>query len=112
MLPGYPGWAGLVAGNITSAASNTVAAGVVIGQNPPAGTVVNPGISAALNRVISLGAPLPDLAIAKSHAENFKPGQQNAAYTVTVSNVGTAPVGAGNTVTAFDTPTGVALWLR
>jgi len=39
------------------------------------------------------GPVVPVLSITKTHAANFQPGQQGAAYTVTVSNV----VGAGST---------------
>ncbi|MBI2425442.1 MAG: PASTA domain-containing protein [Candidatus Hydrogenedentes bacterium] len=45
--------AGLVTGSISQATSETVAAGNVISQNPPAGTLLNPG--SAVDLVISLG---------------------------------------------------------
>jgi len=46
--------------------------------------------------------PLPDLAIAKTHAGSFVPGQMGAQYTITVSNVG--PGVTSGVVTVTDTP--------
>jgi uncharacterized repeat protein (TIGR01451 family) len=42
---------------------------------------------------------VPDLTIAKSHAGSFTQGQTGAAYTITVSNVGTGPASGSVTVT-------------
>jgi uncharacterized repeat protein (TIGR01451 family) len=50
---------------------------------------------------ILTNAPV-QLAITKSHSGNFSPGQVGATYTVTVSNVGTAPT--SGTVTVTDAP--------
>jgi len=49
--------AGLTVGTVTRAYSATVAAGVVISQDPAAGSTVSGG--AAVNLVVSLGAPTP-----------------------------------------------------
>jgi hypothetical protein len=48
--------AGLVLGTVTTASSNTVAAGNVISESPVAGTQVNPGL--AVNLVVSSGPAL------------------------------------------------------
>jgi len=50
--------AGLVVGTLTSQCSDTVAAGLVISQDPPADTVVNPG--SAVSFIVSSGpCPIP-----------------------------------------------------
>ncbi|HEY3840396.1 MAG TPA: LamG-like jellyroll fold domain-containing protein, partial [Bryobacteraceae bacterium] len=46
-------------------------------------------------------SPNPDLTIAKTHVGNFTQGQTGAAYTITVTNSGTAPT--TGTVTVIDT---------
>jgi uncharacterized repeat protein (TIGR01451 family) len=52
--------------------------------------------------------PPPDLTIAKSHTGNFNQGQNNAPYSLTVTNLGSAPTNA--TVTVTDTlPAGLTL---
>ncbi len=52
--------ASLTVGNITTAYSDTIAAGLVISQNPIGGTVVDVG--SAVNMVVSLGQPVvPDV---------------------------------------------------
>ena len=52
---------------------------------------------------------MPVLTIAKTHTGNFTPGQQNAAYTITVSNFANATPTSG-TVTVTDTlPAGLTL---
>jgi uncharacterized repeat protein (TIGR01451 family) len=45
--------------------------------------------------------PPPDLTIAKTHAGNFSKGQVGAAFTITVSNIGSGPT--TGTVTVVDT---------
>lgn len=92
-----------VAANAASSVTNTV---VVSGggesntgndtANDP--TTVNP----------SGGGGSPDLTITKTHTGNFTQGQSNAAYTITVTNGGTAAT--SGTVTVTDTlPTGLTL---
>jgi uncharacterized repeat protein (TIGR01451 family) len=52
------------------------------------------------NDVTTIIGP-PDLTVAKSHTGNFTQGQTGAAYTITVSNIGTGPT--SGTVTLTDT---------
>jgi uncharacterized repeat protein (TIGR01451 family) len=66
----------------------------------------NPANNTANDPTTILSGGAPDLAVVKSHAGNFAQGQTGATYTITVSNVGTAPT--SGTVTITDTlPTGL-----
>jgi uncharacterized repeat protein (TIGR01451 family) len=58
-------------------------------------------IQADMNTPVVAPSPTPDLSLIKSHAGNFSQGQSGAAYTLTISNVGTA--GTSGTVTVTDT---------
>jgi beta-lactam-binding protein with PASTA domain len=51
--------AGLILGTVTTAYSETVAIGVIISQDPAAGTAVEPG--SAVDIVVSLGTQVPDV---------------------------------------------------
>jgi uncharacterized repeat protein (TIGR01451 family) len=53
---------------------------------------VNPNNNVATDRATVIVNP--DLTIAVSHVGNFTQGQQNAVYTVTATNIGTAPTNA------------------
>jgi uncharacterized repeat protein (TIGR01451 family) len=50
---------------------------------------------------------LPDLAITKSHRNNFFRGQTGAAYTITVSNVGTVATAGGSLLVTDEMPVGL-----
>jgi hypothetical protein len=43
--------------------------------------------------------PVPDLAISKSHAGSFLPGQVGAAYTLAATNAGGSPTSGAVTIT-------------
>jgi uncharacterized repeat protein (TIGR01451 family) len=60
---------------------------------------VSGGESATANGSDSTTILVPVLSITKTHTGNFTQGQQNAAYTVTVSNMGSAPTVGTVTVT-------------
>jgi len=66
----------------------------------------NPSAVATFAVANSAGAPV--LGITKSHVGNFNPGQQNAQYTVMVSNVGKGSIGDPVTVTE-NVPSGETL---
>lgn len=61
---------------------------------------------------VLLGGAVPDLSIAVSHGAGFTQGQQGAAYTITVTNVGDYPSSGlaqvAATLAAGLTPTGIA----
>ena len=50
--------------------------------------------------------PGPDLTISKTHVGNFTQSQNQATYTITVSNVGAGAAQSGNSVTVTDTMPG------
>ncbi len=78
--------------NVSSSASGTlVNSGLVKGG----GETYLPNDTAQVPVVVS-GAP--DLTIAKTHTGSFTRGQQTAAYTLTVSNIGNAPTSSPVTV--------------
>jgi beta-lactam-binding protein with PASTA domain len=84
--------ASLTVGNVTTAYSDTVAAGLVISQDPIGGTVVDVG--SAVNMVVSLGQPVvPDVV-----------GQTQAAATAAITSVDSLTVSAStqysNTIAA------------
>jgi uncharacterized repeat protein (TIGR01451 family) len=60
-----------------------------------------PGNNSSSDPTIVTAGPVPDLTISKSHTGNARPGQIGFAYTITVSNVGTAA--SSGTVTVTDT---------
>jgi uncharacterized repeat protein (TIGR01451 family) len=64
------------------------------------GGEVNVGNDTA-NDITAIGGA-PDLTVSTTHVGNFTQGQVGAIYTVTVTNVGTAPT--SGTVTVIDTP--------
>jgi beta-lactam-binding protein with PASTA domain len=86
--------AGLVVGTVTTASSNTVAAGSVISESPIAGTMVAPG--SKVNLVVSTG-PAP---VAVPNVV----GQTQAAATTAITGaglvVGTVTTASSNTVAA------------
>ncbi len=83
--------------NLTFSANNTT--------SPRAATIYVAGQTFAFTQ----NPPEPALSISKSHSGNFAQGQQNAAYTVTVSNATGTPPTSG-TVTVTETlPSGLTL---
>ncbi len=65
-------------------------------------------VNAAASDITTITAPAPALAVTKTHTGNFAPGQTNATYTLTVSNIGGAASNGMATVT--DTlPSGLSL---
>ena len=87
--------AGLVVGAVTQASSLSVPAGVVLSQDPAAGTLV--AVNGAVNLVVSSGVPivtLPNLA-----------GQTLAAATATLQNAGLV-VGTTTNATSTTVPSG------
>ena len=65
--------------------------------------------SNTIGRIVPGSAAIPLLGIAKSHSGNFAPGQQNAVYTVTVSNASNAPPTAGALTVTESLPSGLTL---
>lgn len=80
-------------GSISNTATVSVPGEVITSNNSATDTVTISGT--------------PDLTIAKSHLGAFTQGEQNAAYTLTVSNVGGTPSSGAVTVTDI-LPTGLA----
>ena len=69
----------------------------IVVLNVETATNCNPSATATFAVANSAGPPV--LGITKSHVGNFSPGQQNAQYTVLVSNTGTGPTVDPVTVT-------------
>ena len=68
--------------------------------------------SAAVNVIaftLTQAAPPPGLSISKSHSGNFTQGQQNATYTITVSNAANAGPTSGTVTVAETAPSGLTL---
>jgi len=90
--------AGLVVGTVTTASSNSVAAGDVISQSPTAGTIV--AACSAVNLVVSLGAaliPTPDVVgLSQAAAESAIVTAGLVVGTVTTANSNS--VAAGNVI--------------
>ncbi|HQR45271.1 MAG TPA: hypothetical protein PK598_04545, partial [Thermoanaerobaculia bacterium] len=79
----------------TATAHGTTPSSIVIDTNPSSASYTVPG---------------PDLTIAKTHSGSFSQGQAGATYSVTVTNGGTGPKTAGNTVTVNETaPAGLTV---
>ncbi|MEO8675091.1 MAG: IPTL-CTERM sorting domain-containing protein [Casimicrobiaceae bacterium] len=85
---------------LTVDVSNTAPASVTNIATVSGGGEVNVGNDTA-NDITAIGGA-PDLTVSTTHAGNFTQGQVGAVYTVTVTNVGTAPT--SGTVTVIDTP--------
>jgi uncharacterized repeat protein (TIGR01451 family) len=79
-----------VASNAPSTVTNTA---TVTG-----GGDINTANNTASDPTIVTAGPTPDLAIAKTHTGNAQRGQTGFAYTITVSNVGSAPTAGAVTV--------------
>ena len=58
---------------------------------------------------LTQAAPPPGLSISKSHSGNFTQGQQNATYTITVSNAANAGPTSGSVTVAETAPSGLTL---
>jgi beta-lactam-binding protein with PASTA domain len=87
--------AGLTVGAVTTAISNTVAAGKVVSQNPIAGTKVAAGSAVAL--IVSLGTKVPNV-VGRTQADAQK-ALTTAGLTVgTVTMANSATVGAGRVI--------------
>ncbi len=94
-------------------ADNFYLAGYTASGNFPTVAAMQPGLNVApdafLLEVSGINPAVPALSVSKTHSGNFTQGQQNAAYTVTVSNA----LGAGptsGTVTVTETlPSGLSL---
>ena len=92
--------------------TNSYLAGFTASSNFPTIGAIQPALNVAYDAFLlelsGIGAN-PLLSISKTHAGGVTQGQQNAAYTVTVSNAGNAPATTG-TVTVTDTlPPGLTL---
>ncbi|HEV7744231.1 MAG TPA: DUF11 domain-containing protein [Pyrinomonadaceae bacterium] len=79
--------------------SSTAAASVTNNASVAGGGEINVGNNSATDVTAINGAP--DLTITKSHVGNFTQGQSNAAYTLTVNNIGRAA--SAGTITVTDT---------
>jgi uncharacterized repeat protein (TIGR01451 family) len=87
-----------VSADVTASAGANVSNIAIVA--PPAGTNdPNPGDDQATDTDAVWAAPVPDLAIAKSHVGSFTQGQVGAVYTITVTNVGTGATMGAVTVT-------------
>ena len=88
--------AGLVVGTVTTAASATVAAGLVISQSPVGGTQVAPGTAVAL--VVSTGPPpvmVPNVVgLTQANATTMITGAGLVVGTVTLAPSGTVLAGS------------------
>jgi uncharacterized repeat protein (TIGR01451 family) len=63
-------------------------------------------------RVVAIESSIPPIAvlsISKTHSGNFTTGQQNAAYTVTVSNASGAAPSSGTVTVTDNVPSGLTL---
>jgi uncharacterized repeat protein (TIGR01451 family) len=100
------GLVSLSGGTISPSASCTLSAnvtGVAAGtQNNTTGAVTSTeGGTGATSNTATLIVSAPDLTVTKTHAANFRQGQTGAAYTITVTNSGSADT--TGTVTVTDT---------
>jgi YVTN family beta-propeller protein len=77
--------------------------------NPPSCTVAMSGSPTVIVTFTAGSGIPPALAITKSHAGNFTQGQQNATYTVTVSNGANAGPTSGTMTVADTIPAGLTL---
>jgi uncharacterized repeat protein (TIGR01451 family) len=113
--PGGAGGGGLVvyfsggaapSANTSGGTPGTVAAtnvlpGALPGGGQPGGG--NGGTAPGLGAAPASACSLPDLTVAKTVAGNVVAGQAGATYAITVTNSGSGPKAAGNTVTVTDT---------